>query len=459
MTIVAQGITEQLVEHVIELPGQRIPEDAREATKRLFLDFLAVALGGRWLAGSSSVILQGTKLLAGSGSGPCTIVGEEAKYPPQYAALANAAMVHSMDFDDTHQAAYLHPGAPVFATLLALAEAEGTRGEDFLTAAVVGYDLACKVGRVPGNGLIKSGFHPTGVVGIFGATAAGARLLGFSREQTVNALGINISQAAGTMQFLENGAWTKRLHVGLIAHNAIYALTYARLGFRGSANPLEGRDGFYRCFAGEERPALELAVEGLGSEFEVLNTAIKPYPCCRMIQSSIDAVRTIREDRGLTPGDVEEVDVTLSPEGYRIVGDPPEAKRAAATEVEGQFSLYFGLAATLVDGNHNWQSYRLLGEPVVQDLMQRVTARPDESLRGFECRLSIVTKGGERFTHDVAFPKGEPENPLSWEDLESKLRSLAQEPLGAQRVERLIGLVRDLESLDDLREVTELLRP
>ena len=119
MTIVAQGVTEQLVDHAITLPEERIPEEAREAAKRLFLDFLAVAVGGRWLAESSSVILQGTKLLAGSGSGPSTIIGEEGGFPAQYAALANGALVHSMDFDDTYQAAYLHPGAPVFATLLA----------------------------------------------------------------------------------------------------------------------------------------------------------------------------------------------------------------------------------------------------------------------------------------------------------------------------------------------------
>ena len=129
MTIVAQGVTEQLVEHAIALPEERIPAEAREAAKRLFLDFLAVAVGGRWLAESSSVILQGTKLLAGSGSGPSTIIGEEGGYTAQYAALANGALVHSMDFDDTYQAAYLHPGAPVFATLLALAEAEGKGGQ------------------------------------------------------------------------------------------------------------------------------------------------------------------------------------------------------------------------------------------------------------------------------------------------------------------------------------------
>ncbi len=459
MTTVAQGITEQLVEHAIALPAERVPEEAREAAKRLFLDFLAVAVGGRWLAESSSIILQGTRLLAGSSSGPCTIVGEEARYPAQYAALANGALVHSMDFDDTYQPAYLHPGAPVFATLLALAEAEGKRGSEFLTAAVVGYDVACRVGRVPGPNLIQRGFHPTGVVGIFGATAAGARLLGLSREQALNALGINVSQAAGTQQFLANGTWTKRLHVGLAAHNAIYALTYARLGFRGSVSPLEGRDGLYRCFAGDERPALELAVEGLGDQFEVQNTAIKPYPCCRMIHGPIDAVGELQKAHRLSPEDVEEVVVVLSPEAYRVVGDPPDIKRAAATEVEGQFSIYFGVAAALVDGQHSWQSYRLLQDPVARGLMQRITARPDDSMRGFHGRVTILTKGGERLTDEVPFPKGEPENPISWDGLEPKVWSLAREPLGPHRLEHLISLVRDLESVDDLREVTALLRP
>jgi 2-methylcitrate dehydratase PrpD len=121
--------------------------------------------------------------------------------------------------------------------------------------------------------------------------------------------------------------------------------------------------------------------------------------------------------------------------------------------------VYFGLAANLVDGNYSWQSYQMLQDPVVRALMQRVTALPDDSLRGFQSRVTILTKGGDRLTRDVPFPKGEPENPMSWEDLLPKVWSLAQGPLGADRLERLISLVRDLESVDDLREVTTLLRP
>jgi 2-methylcitrate dehydratase PrpD len=459
MTTVAQGFTEQLVEHSLALPGERVPEETREAAKRLFLDFLAVAVGGRWLAESSSIVVQGTRLLAGSSSGPSTIVGEEAGYPAQYAALANGALVHSMDFDDTHQRAYLHPGAPIFASLLALAEAEEKGGSEFLTAAVVGYDVACRVGLVTGPTIIQRGFHPTGVLGVFGATAAGARLLGLSREQALNALGINISQAAGTQQFLVSGTWTKRLHVGLAAHNSIYALTFASLGFQGSVSPLDGRDGLYHCFAGEDRPALELAVDGLGDRFELQNTAIKPFPCCRMIHGPIDAVTEVHKAQSLSPEDVAEVEVALSPEAYRVVGDPPEAKRAAGTVGQGQFSVYFVLAAALVNGDFSWQSYRLLQDPVVRALMQRVTAVPDDSLGGYHSRLTIVTKGGDRLTREVPFPKGEPENPISWEDLEPKVWSLAREPLGTRRLERLVSLVRDLESVDNLREVTALLRP
>ena len=459
MTIVAQGFTEQLVEHVITLPGERVTEEAREATKRLFLDFLAVAVGGRRLAESSSIILEGTRRLAGTSSGPCTIIGEEAGYPAQYAALANGALVHSMDFDDTHQHAYLHPGAPIFASLLALAEAEGKGGFEFLTAAVMGYDVACKVGLVTGPVIIERGFHPTGILGVFGATAAGARLLGLSQEQALNALGINLSQAAGTQQFLVNGTWTKRLHVGLGAHNAIYALTFAGLGFEGSVSPLDGRDGLYHCFAGEDQPALELAVDGLGERFEVQNTAIKPFPCCRMIHGPLDAVTEIQKTQRISPEDVAEVEVALSPAAYRVVADPPDVKRTAATVGQGQFSIYFALAAAMVNGGFSWQSYESLQDPTVREMMPRVTALSDDSLRGYHSRLTIITKDGDRLTREVPFPKGEPENPVSWEDLEPKVWSLAGEPLGAQRLERLISMVRNLESVDDLRELTALLRP
>ena len=233
MTTATPKVTETLAEHTLAFPGNDIPDNAREAARKLLLDFLAVAVGGRQFADSTATVLAGTHDLLCGAEGNCTVAGEATGYPAHFAALLNGTFAHSMDFDDTHVDSVIHIGSPLFSTLLAIGERERVSGRAFLDAAVLGYDFIAKAGNVHGAAVHKRGFHPTPTTGIFGAVAAGARLLGLSGEQTLNALGIALNQAAGTMAFLEGGAWTKRLQVGLAAHNAIYALTYARQGLSG----------------------------------------------------------------------------------------------------------------------------------------------------------------------------------------------------------------------------------
>ena len=457
MTVEEKGLTEQLLDYTREFSYESLPPEVLDRTKQLFLDFLGVGLGGRVFADASGSILEGVRALSNGQEGPCTVFGERGKFPAHYAALLNGAFAHGMDFDDTHKDAIIHPGSPIFATLMAVAEEIGSSGRDFLAAAVVAYDVCNKLGRAAKGGVHKRGLHPTATTGIFAATAGAARLMGLPREQSLSALGINVSQAAGSQQFLETGGWNKPLHVGLAAHNAIYALTMAKCGFKGAARPLEGRFGYFFSYSeGGWDPS---EIRGLGEEFEVMATGIKPYPCCRYNHSVIDAVLDLGREHHLSADDIDSMDFYLSPLGHNLVGEPVDVKRNPTTVVEGQFSAYFASAVAAVDGEYSWQSYRKLQDPAVKALMQATTSHPSQEIPEMASLVTISTRDGRALSKDITLPKGEPENPVTWEEGTAKFNGLAQQTLTDDGARRVLETVLELEQIEDFSRLTGMLRP
>ena len=456
VTVSNKGLSEELVDYTLSLGIETLPPEVLDRTKQLFLDYLGVALGGRAFAEASDPIFQAVKDLSNGQEGPCTVVGEGRKFPAHFAALLNGAFAHAMDFDDTHRDSVMHPGTPIFATLMALAEGKGTSGREFLTAAVAAYDVSTKIGRAVGEGTHKRGLHATATTGIFGATAGAARLAGLDREQTLNALGINGSQAAGSLQFLDGG-WNKPLHVGLAAHNAIYAVAMARRGFQGAVHPLEGRFGYFFSYSADGWDPDKIT--GLGTDFEVMSTAIKPYPCCRYNHAPIDAVVGLVREYRLAPEEIASMDVYIPPLGHELVGNPADLKRKPTTVVDGQFSVYFASAIAAVDGEFTWQSYSKLQDPTIRSLAAITSCHPTDDMKGMSCRMTIATKDGRNLSRDVPLAKGEPENPVTWEEGIAKFNSLAQETLGAGGAQRVVEAVREIEQVEELSQFTRVLRP
>lgn len=454
MTVGTKGVTASLVDYAQTLDYEDIPGEVIERTKQMLLDFLGVAYGGLLAGESSAPIIDGVLDLSRGAASGSTVLGRTERLPAHYAALLNAAFAHSMDFDDTHREAVIHIGTPLFAALLALADERDVSGREFLTAAVVGYDVTGKVGKAHGGAVHARGFHPTATTGIFGCTAAGARLLGYSSGQTADALGLNVSQAAGSVQFLENGSWNKRFHTGLAAHNAIVSLVMARRGYLGAASPLEGAHGYFRLYADGPVDAGR-ALDGLGSEFEVSNTAVKPYPCCRYSHAAIDAVSDIVRAESLTSADIESIGIAMGETGYGLVADPANAKRAPSNVVEGQFSVYFAAAAAARSGSYTWSAYEWLDDPEMLRLMQRINVELVDGVgAGMETSVSVRASDGRRFERFVRHPKGEPENPMSWDEMRAKFTEWSERAIGPSRTAQVIEQVSSLEALDSMRELT-----
>ena len=457
MTGETPKVSDRLCEYAVSLGFEDLPAAVVERTKQLFLDFLACTLGGHRIADSSAPITRGVANLVRGAQGACTVIGEADLYPPQYAALLNGTYAHSMDYDDIHRGAVMHPAVTIFPTLLALGEDSGVSGKDFLTAAVVGYDVANKIGKAHGTFVHARGFHPTGTTGIFASTLAGASILGLPVEQARNAFGMNISQSAGAQQYEVNGSWDKRIHTGLAAHNAIVSLFLAREGYRGSVDPIEGKHGYFALYASKPLDAARV-LDGLGTEFEVMNTAVKPYPICRCSHAAIDAVIAFVRDNDLKPGDIAAIDIDIGKYSYKIVGDPPDRKRTPANIVEAQFSQYFAAAAA-ARGEFTWRSYELIDDAQVRDLMGRVTLHPTDDVPQYGVKVALATRDGRRLTADHPLPKGEPELPMTDDEFDAKFHEWARPALGDANADRVSGLVGSLESVATIAELTAYLRP
>src|SRR5690606_13378071 len=275
--------------------------------------------------------------------------GLSRRYAPATAALLNGAFGHSLDFDDTHSDSSLHPSAPVVPAAFAAAEMTGASGEDLLAAIVVGFEVCCRLGNaLDPTSHYARGFHPTATAGNFGAAAAAGRLLGLDADRMCSAFGVAASQASGSLQFLENGAWNKRYQVGEAAMKGLMAVSLAAQGFHGAAQALEGRHGFLKGYS--DGADFSRAVAGLGETWETLRIGVKPYPACRYTHAAVDGLLALRARHGLAADDVTRISVGLHRNGMALVGDPAAAKRRARSIVDGQFSMPFAAAVALTRG-------------------------------------------------------------------------------------------------------------
>ena len=216
----------------------------------------------------------------------------------------------------------------------------------------------------------------------------------------------------------------------------------------------KARTATFALYAGRDVDARR-ALDGLGSDFEVMNTAVKPYPCCRYSHATIDAIADIMQSEALASEDIERIDIAMGETGYGLVADPSEAKRVPANVVEGQFSVYFAAAATAGRGSYAWSSYDALDDPQMRNLMQRTNVELADSIgAGMETSVVVRASGGRTIERYVPFPKGEPENPMSWEEMQAKFVEWSGPVVGQPRSAEIIEQVSSLDSLSSMRELT-----
>jgi 2-methylcitrate dehydratase PrpD len=454
--------TRELADFVAGISYDTLPAEVRERVKAFTLDLTGIALRARYEAESTEPMVSAINHL-GLAGGACTVIGDGAGYAPPGAAMLNGTLAHSLDFDDTHAPASLHPSAPITPAAFAAAEMAGASGRELIAAIVAGYEVQIRLSlALDPAAHYDQGFHPTATCGAFGAVAAAGRLLQLDPDGYANAFGIVLSMSAGSMQFLVNGAWTKRSHVGHAAMCGLIAATLARDGYKGAADALEGKWGFLHAYA----PAADAGkvLDGLGSRWETLNIALKPYPSCRYSHAALDGILALAREHRIKPEEVEEVAVGLPEPGWKLIGDPEPAKQSPKSVVDGQFSMAFVAAVALRTGGFVWDDYaRHLGDAGTLDLCKKVRARVDPRVHAnFPKDMSASVRIGTRrgaFEAYVPTPKGEPGNFLSAAELRAKFDGLTAPYLSERRREELAGAILALEQAKDVGAVLRLTRP
>jgi 2-methylcitrate dehydratase PrpD len=450
--------TRTLARFVHELTFEKLPVAVRERVPALVLDLAGIMVRARHEAESTPAMIAAARRL-GLAHGTCTVVGDAAGYSPAGAAMVNGTLAHSLDFDDTHAPGSLHPSAPIVPAALAAAEITGADGRALIAAVVAGYEVQIRLSlALDPAAHYDRGFHPTATCGAFGAAAAAGRLLGLDAEGQMHAFGIVLSMAAGSMQFLVNGAWTKRSHVGHAAMCGLTAATLAAEGYQGAANALEGKWGFLHAYA----PASDAgkAVDGLGERWETLKIAVKPYPSCRYSHAAIDGIRELVREHRIKPDEVQTVTVGVPEPGWKIIGNPEPAKQSPVSVVDGQFSMAFCGAVALRTGGLVWDDYaRHLADRDTLALCKRIYTRVDPKAQAdFPAEMSasvrIATARGEFETY-VRVPKGEPANFLSPAELRAKFDGLVAPYLTADRAN---ALATGLLGLAEASSIGALLR-
>jgi 2-methylcitrate dehydratase PrpD len=455
-------VTRQLAAFASGLRYADIPPEVSERTKRLILDLTGIIIRARHDAESTPSLIAAVEAL-GLADGRCSVFGDARGYAPPAAALINGTLAHSLDFDDTHAEGSIHSSAPIVPAALAAAEMAGASGKDVIAAVVAGYEIQIRLSlALNPSDHYDRGFHPTATCGVFGAAAAAGKLLGMEASGIQHAFGIALSQAAGSMEFLADGAWTKRSHVGQAAQNGLICAVLAAEGFKGVQRAFEGRAGFFHAYAPNAIP--ERAVAGLGEVWETMRLAVKPYPSCRYSHAAIDGILSLMRAHRFTAEDVEEVEIGLPETGWKIIGEPAETKAAPKSVVDGQFSMPFCAAVALRERGLAWDDYdKHLRDGTTQALCRKVKTAVDARAQAeFPANMSGAVRirtGARAFDTFVTVPKGEPANFLNDDEFQAKFDGLCVPYLGSEKANRLADSLLTLDQANSIQAVMALSQP
>lgn len=465
----ADAIARTLAGFTRHLQFGQVPEAVSLRARHLMLDAIGCALAAR-RQDFADRFTAAVQALAGTApAGACrAVIGHDRRLPMRDAALLNGVLAHGLDYDDTHMAGIIHLSVSVLPTVLALGAQRGSSGAEMLAAYIAGVEAGARIASVTKGGLHAHGFHPTGVVGALAGALAAGRLLGLDEDGLVRAQGVALSMASGSLQFIEDGAWTKRFHPGWAAQAAITAATFAAHGIDAPAQPYEGRFGFYRLYMGEAEHAgidLSLGTANLGADgrtsvWEIENVAIKPFPVCHFIHASADAAIALRQ-AGVEASRIASVQVLVPAGVVPAVCEPLAGKRLPRTDYDAKFSLPYGVASGLLRGRLGLQELEPAGytDAAALALMQRIDYVVDEAStfpRHYTGELRVTLDDGRVVSHREPVNRGHAERPLSNAEVRDKYLANATlhfpQAHAGQVCEAVLGLDRapDAQALEAL---------
>jgi 2-methylcitrate dehydratase PrpD len=455
----AASLSAQLAEIAVNFHLDAIPIEVRTRAKHLMLDALGIALAStQW--DFSRTTLAGLRELAGPG-GDVPVIGYGQTLPMRDAVIMNALLIHGLDYDDTHPSGVIHATTSVLPAVLGLGTRLNVSGHALLTAYVLGMESATRLGSAARSGFHQVGFHPTGLIGTFGCTLAAAKLLKLGASDMVNAQGIALSVASGSLECLEDGAWTKRLHPGWGAAAGITAATLAKHGFVGPGAAYEGRFGLYASHLGplREHCDLDMITSGWGHVWETANVAIKPVPACHFTHAFADAASILSEQcRG---ADIVRIVAKVPPGAMKAVCEPIEKKLRPANGYEAQFSVPYSVATGLRFGRFTLDALEQEAwtNPETLALAAKVQCVPDPEAdfpRYFGGEVMIELTDGRVLSHAEPINRGAPGRPISNEGIVTKFYENAARAVDRTHADLILHTVLGIEDCNAV-ELSRLL--
>ena len=432
-------VTRTLSRFLVDSRWSDVPQDVRHESARAILNWLGCALGG---CRDETVEVLIASLREYSGPAQATLLGRGERFDALTAACLNGTSSNRLDFDDTHLRTVIHPTVPVASALMALAEYRPMAGAQFLHAFALGVDVECRVGNAVSPEHYERGWHITATCGVLGVAAAAAKALELDAQRTAWALGIAATQASGLVEML--GTMCKSYNMGHAARNGLSAAFLAEAGFTSSERALEAPRGFMNVLSTRNDPAE--VVDDLGSRWEIMQNAYKPYPCGIVIHPVIDGCLDLRKAHAIDPAAIAKVEVGVNSLVERLCG-----RKAPRDSLEGKLSVYHSAAVALRDGQAGVRQYLddRVAAPDVIALRDKVVLNIDPAIGPEQARVRVVLSNGASHEAFVAQARGSLERPMTDAELDAKFRALAASELASAQIERLAAQCWSLHELPD----------
>ena len=412
------SVAQALAERIAALKSDALPDITARKCEDLLIDVVGLCVTARnedYIASS----LDGC-----DDDGPCTAIGHKRTLTAAGAAFVNGTAAHGEDFDDTFEGGPVHAGAVIVPAVLAACERHNPDGRMALTGVAVGTEVLCRLSLVVPKAVHKSGFHPTAIFGAMGAAAGVGAALGLNAKQIVDALGIAGSMAGGIIEYLAEGAWTKRLHAGWAAQSGLRAALLARSGFVGPRTVFEGVHGLFNGFAHTAEGDYAALTGDFGSRWVTDTLAFKPYPCGTMAQPYIDCARQLA-GRGVNPDDVSEILCKVAEGTVHRLWEPLADKRRPPNGYAAKFAVPYLLATGFVHGGVGLGAFTAsaISDPRVLALAARVkfVIDPDNPYpNNYTGHIKATMKDGSVIEERQPHLRGGAQEPLTRQDVIDK---------------------------------------
>ncbi|MCC6889337.1 MAG: MmgE/PrpD family protein [Hyphomicrobiales bacterium] len=436
------SVAEHLANTLVGLDAARLPAAVRCTCENLLVDVAGLCVSAR---GADYVR---TSLAGWEDDGPCTALGHARTLTAAGAAFVNGTAAHGEDFDDTFEGGPVHAGAVIVPAVLAACERYRPDGRAALIGMAAGVEIMCRLSLVAPMQAHKAGFHPTAVYGAMGAAAGVAAALGLSARQIVDALGVAGSMASGIIEYLAEGAWTKRMHAGWAAQSGLRAALMARAGFYGPRTVFEGVHGLFYGFANTRDGNYAALTGDFGSRWVSETIAFKPYPCGTMTHPYIDCARRLATKVGAEA--IAEIVCDVGEGTVHRLWEPLAAKQAPANGYAGKFSTPYCIAAGFVRGNVGLGDFsdQAVRDPAVLGLARKIRYRIDPENpypRAFTGHIRATLTDGRIVEERQPHFRGGVKEPLTKADIEEKfMLNCRHGGFDAARARTAMALLRTL---------------